>query len=182
MPTVNSIIDGGLFISIERFVMQTFVPYADFDESASVLDSKRLNKQLLEGRQIYQIIATRRTSGGWVNHPAVKMWRNHDNALFQYLTCIVNECNVRNIKTENNWNTIITMHYNNVNRGDEVIMPQWLGDERIHQSHRNNLYRKDPEYYAQFSYDEFVSCCPSCNYFWPTHTLFYNNELESVTV
>ena len=51
--------------------MQTFVPFADFDMSAQSLDNKRLNKQLLEGRQVYQILADNRTKGGWVNHQAV---------------------------------------------------------------------------------------------------------------
>jgi hypothetical protein len=65
--------------------MQTFVPYADMHESAVVLDNKRLNKQLLEGRQIYSILSSGRTTGGWVRHPAVLMWRNYDNALYAYL-------------------------------------------------------------------------------------------------
>lgn len=156
--------------------MQTFVPYADFTESASVLDNKRLNKQLLEGRQIYSILSSKRTTGGWVNHPAVKMWRNFDNALFSYLYAIKEECVVREISTDKNWNAIEEMHNWNWDRGPNPIMPPWWGDERVHQSHRNNLYRKDPEYYAEFINDSFVSCCEKCNYFWPTHTLYYNAE------
>jgi hypothetical protein len=147
--------------------MQTFVPYQDFQESAQSLDSKRLNKQLLEGRQIYSILASGKRSGAWVNHPAVKMWRNRDTALFSYLKAIKDECVSRNIKTEKNWNVILETHENNWNRGSKVVMPNWLGDEKVHQSHRNNLYRKDPEYYAEFSNSKFVSCCEKCSYFWP---------------
>lgn len=158
-------------------IMQTFVPYADFNESAAVLDNKRLNKQLLEGRQIYQIIASGKNRGAWVNHPAVKMWRSLDNALFKYLVAIKNECVARGIQTDKNWTAILSMHQNNWYRGDNTVMPAWWGDERIHQSHRNNLYKKDPEYYAEFSHDSFISCCERCNYFWPTHTLYYNAEI-----
>lgn len=150
--------------------MQTFVPYADIDESAATLDNKRLNKQLLEGRQVYGIISSGRRTGGWVNHPAVKMWRNFDNALFAYLTGIVNECNNRGIATEKNWNALCDMHESNWNRGTNVIMPLWWGDERVHLSHRQNLYKKDPEYYAFFVNDNrlsAVSCCDRCSYFWP---------------
>jgi hypothetical protein len=160
--------------------MQTFVPYADMLESAAVLDNKRLNKQLLEGRQIYSILANKRTKGGWVNHPAVKMWRNYDNALFEYLIAIKYECDERGISTEKNWDAIQEMYDWNWDRGDNIIMPPWWGDERVHQSHRNNLYNKDPEFYAEFVHDEAISCCDKCSYVWPTHLLMYNEELLEV--
>ena len=72
--------------------MQTFVPFDNFIESSKSLDNRRLNKQLLEGRQIYKIIYTDQRSGAWANHPAVKMWRGCDTALFNYLVAIKNEC------------------------------------------------------------------------------------------
>jgi hypothetical protein len=160
--------------------MQAFLPFSDFNESAASLDNKRLNKQLLEGRQIYQIIAENRTKGGWVNHPIVNMWKKYDNALFEYLIAIKNECNYRNIQTQKNWDAIINIHNANWNRGNGVVMPPWIGDERVHLSHRQNLYKKDPDYYAFFAADNdlsAVSCCDRCNYFWPTHVLMYNGEL-----
>ena len=162
--------------------MQTFVPYADFNESASVLDNKRLNKQLLEGRQIYGIIASGKDKGAWVNHPAVKMWRNMDNSLFQYLVAIKNECVSRGIQTEKNWNAILKMHQNNWYRGDNTVMPVWWGDVRVHQSHRNNLYVKDPVHYHMFVNDQRQTCCEKCNYFWPTHKSNYNNYAEVLSV
>lgn len=162
--------------------MQTFVPFEDIDESAESLDNKRLNKQLLEGRQIYSILSSQRKRGGWVNHPAVKMWRNYDNGLFAYLTGITNECDRRGIATEKNWNALCDMHELNWNRGTGVIMPPWWGDDRVHESHRNNLYVKDPDYYAEFSSANRITCCDKCNYFWPTHTLFYNAEFAGYVV
>lgn len=154
--------------------MQTFVPFADIHKSADSLDNKRLNKQLLEGRQIYSILSSQRTTGGWVNHPAVKMWRNYDNGLFAYLTGVYDVCNDRGIATEKNWSAILEMHNSNWHRGTGVIMPPWWGDNRVHESHRNNLYAKDPEYYDDFSSAKRIACCEKCNYFWPTHTLHYN--------
>lgn len=157
--------------------MQTFVPYADIYKSAAALDNKRLNKQLLEGRQIYKILSTNQRKGAWINHPAVRMWRNYDNGLFEYLVAIKDECLYRNIATEKNWDAITEMHKWNWNRGSGIVMPPWWGDERIHESHRNNLYIKDSEYYVDFVHDNRVTCCDRCNYFWPTHTTFYNGEL-----
>ena len=88
------------------------------------------------------------------------------------------ECVFRGISTDKNWSAIIEMHENNWFRGSGIVMPPWWGDERVHQSHRNNLYIKDPEYYSEFVYDQRVSCCDKCNYFWPTHTVWYNLEME----
>ena len=154
--------------------MQTFVPFDNSKDSAAVLDSKRLNKQLLEGRQIYNILSSGQTQGAWVRHPAVLMWKNYDMGLFSYLKAIKDECVHRGIKTDKNWNAILEIHTNNWNLGT-LAMPEWWGDKRVHQSHRNNLYRKDPEYYVEFMHDDFVSCCDKCNYFWPvaSHTKDY---------
>ena len=151
--------------------MQTFVPFADHKKSASVLDNKRLNKQLLEGRQIYGILSSGKRKGAWVNHPAVLMWRNRENALYSYLEAIKLECDSRGISTKKNWDVITQMHDANWDRGGKVLMPEWWGDVRVHQSHRNNLYVKDSEYYAQFSNDDRVACCGHCNYWWPTHKM-----------
>lgn len=160
--------------------MQTFVPYPNVVLSAASLDSKRLNKQLLEGRQIYQILAENRTKGGWVRHPAVLMWKNYDTGLYSYLAAIRDECNKRGIKWEKNWDAIQTLHDNNWHRGDKVVMPAWWKDERVHLSHRQNLYAKDPVAYYHFrdSAEQPKShCCDKCNYWWPTHKLMYNDEL-----
>lgn len=160
--------------------MQTFVAFANMALSASVLDSKRLNKQLLEGRQIYHILASNKRSGAWVNHPAVKMWRNYDTGLYAYLEAIKDECVQRGIQTEKNWTVIQQMHANNWHRGDNVVMPPWWGDSKIHDSHKANLYKKDPEYYYHFYDAPNEPCCDKCNYRWPSHLLWYNAELAAV--
>ena len=162
--------------------MQTFVPFNDMKLSAFALDSKRLNKQLLEGRQIYNILVSGKQKGAWVRHPAVLMWKHYDMALLEYLRAIKDECVTRGIQTEKNWNAIMEIDSRNWNRGSNVIMPPWWNDERVHESHRNNLYVKDSVYYTIFSDAKRVTCCDSCNYFWPSHTLWYNAELLSNAV
>ena len=165
--------------------MQTFLPYVnDFYRTAEELDSKRLNKQLLEGRQIYAALSGR--SRGWVNHPATKMWHAHENLLVEYLRAIRHECVARGIKTENNWNAILEMHEANYDRGVSVILPHWATNPdtvaKIEITHKGNLYKKDPIYYAQYEdafhqYQDYV-CCDGCNYFWVTHT--YAKEFSYV--
>ena len=47
--------------------------------------------------------------------------------------------------------------------GIEILMPWWMGDPRLHDSHKSNLLRKYPEYYRQFGWD----VPEDLPYFWP---------------
>ena len=121
--------------------MQTFLPYASFEQTATVLDWKRLGKQRLEGRQITKIITTPDYVGAWAHHPAVKMWRGYENALKLYV------------------NTLLYFDL----AGAEILFPAWLGDPRLHDSHKSNLLRKYPEYYRNFHWN----VPDDLPYFWP---------------
>jgi hypothetical protein len=159
--------------------VQTFLPFKNFRVSAVSLDSKRLNKQLLEGRQILDILTSGRTTGGWVNHPAVKMWRGSEDYLYDYLVQIVRELGYRNIKYSKNWDAIAEIKTEGIlgNRLWGREYPAWLGDDRLHGSHRYNLHKKDPVFYAFLNDQVNYTCCDRCNYFWPTHTSEYSVEL-----
>ncbi len=56
--------------------MQTFLPYVNFHSTARTLDYRRLGKQRVEALQIHNIVSGKRTTGGWINHPAgvMKSW------------------------------------------------------------------------------------------------------------
>ena len=57
--------------SVEQ--MQTFLPYADFERSARVLDAKRLGKQRVE---VIQVVRALTVPGyAWAHHPAALMWK-----------------------------------------------------------------------------------------------------------
>src|SRR4051794_41520633 len=62
--------------------MQTFVPVADFEDSARLLDSPRLGKQRVETLQILRALEL--PDYGWASHPAVTMWRGRTPALVAY--------------------------------------------------------------------------------------------------
>jgi hypothetical protein len=152
--------------------MQTFVPYESFRESASALDSKRLNKQILEGYQILKVLGNPDPKAAWRNHPAVKMWRQHEHGLFSYLQAMIKEAKLRGIKTDKNEANILWVRDQNLKQWGGG-MPSWYNDKdkllRITNSHKANLYRKDPEYYAAFCHYEAKPCCDRCQYYWPTH-------------
>ena len=133
--------------------MNTFLPMADFRLSAIILDKKRLGKQRVEGLQILNSL---NGTGGWRNHPAVKMWKGYEGALHLYVETICKEWIRQGCK-----DTVLSKIecYRK-----EIILPPWLGDERLHASHRSNLLRKDYEYYRHFEWKE-DSTLP---YFWPS--------------
>jgi hypothetical protein len=152
--------------------MQTFLPYKDFDKSANVLDSKRLNKQVLEGYQILKVLNNPDPHAGWRNHPAVKMWRGFENALFDYILAMVREADRRGIKTDKNKDNLIQLRVATIKNWGSGV-PTWYNDkevvERLTESHRANLYRKDPEFYDVFRNDNANPCCDKCQYYWVTH-------------
>jgi hypothetical protein len=143
--------------------MQTFLPDPDFVASAAILDNRRLGKQRLEA---YQLLRTLRgLSSGWRHHPAVAMWRGYEDALGLYTNAMIDEWVRRGFK-----NTM-----GRVSSPELVHMPPWLGDPSFHASHRANLLRKDPIYYARFNWLE-DSTLP---YVWPASDARENANFSS---
>ena len=134
--------------------MQTFLPYASFEDAATVLDYRRLGKQRVEGVHILRILSTPDYVGAWMNHPAVKMWRGYENALKLYVNIMIKTWQERGYR-----NTLPSYEIN----PDEICFPWWLGDERLHASHKSNLLRKDAAYYRQFNWN----VPDDLPYFWP---------------
>lgn len=136
--------------------MQTFLPYRDFAENSRCLDSKRLGKQRVEVLQILNAL-TDPSKKGWKNHPCTRMWRGHEGALIRYGVAICEEWTRRGFRDTVREKLLARMPP--LDTGD----PAWLGDERLHASHRATLLRKAPDHYRGFGWDE-----PECDeLFWP---------------
>ena len=71
--------------------MQTFLPSSNFITASQMLDSKRLNKQILEGYQILNVLSGQSPTGAWRNHPAVRMWAGHELSLLTYIRAMIAE-------------------------------------------------------------------------------------------
>lgn len=161
--------------------MQTFVPETDsFSSIARVLDRQRLNKQALEGWQILMTLVeldpqgNHRIPKGWVNHPAVKMWRGHEMALYLYIEEMVAEWKKRGYKS-----TIADKAKATIMRALELDLispvstnPQWISNysqfKDIASSHRLALLVKDYEWYSQFGWPEDPGHRPETyDYIWP---------------
>lgn len=137
--------------------MQTFLPYKSFTKSAQVLDYKRLGKQRVEAMQIFNALTGVPTKSGkaytgWLNHPAVVMWKGYEEALLLYKNKMIEEWILRG------YNNTMEM----IGVSDDVDMPHWLGNSRLHASHRSNLLRKDFEFYSQYDWGE----SDDMEYYW----------------
>jgi hypothetical protein len=102
------------------------------------------------------------------------MWRGSEAKLYDYVLSMANVATSRGIKTDKNLENIETLRNATIeNWGTEE--PFWINDEsivnRLTESHRANLYRKDPEFYADFKDNDANPCCDRCQYYWVTHNL-----------
>ena len=155
--------------------MQTFLPSADYEYAAQILDNKRLNKQILEGYQIMKVLSGASESGAWRNHPAVLMWKGSEHYLNSYIDQMVFEANYRGIKTDKNVSNLQTLKQSFSHIWGN-LKPIWSKPEhidRVTTTHKVNLYRKDSEFYADFhtakSSQFNKPCCDRCLYYWATH-------------
>jgi hypothetical protein len=161
--------------------VQTFLPIAslNFDETAKVLDNKRLNKQALEGWQIMLTLTELDPQGyprkpkGWVNHPAVKMWRDSEALLYSYILAMVREWEARGYKSTIGDKATATLlrAIDTGAIGTLGTVPEWMQEqdkfEAIASTHRLALLVKDYEWYSQFGWAEDTGVKPeSYEYIW----------------
>lgn len=135
--------------------MQTFLPSKSYAQSAKFLDWRRLGKQRVEALQILNCLTVKPSR--WKNHPAVLMWKGYEGALCVYGLEICLEWRKRGYRDK------CLEKFAEAIQGRDLTNPPWLGDERLHKSHRSNLLRKLPKYYSQFGWSE----PPNLEYFWP---------------
>lgn len=166
--------------------MQTFLPYASFRRSAEVLDRARLGKQRVETMQIMGALVGARFNTdtgqaeytdsravGWVNHPAVRMWRGYEHALYAYQDAVCWEWKSRGYsdtcldKTRKICVLVFGLGWLDACAFSEQPEPIWLGDERLHRSHRSQLLSKSPEWYSRKFLQDEPDLVPGLPYLWP---------------
>lgn len=112
--------------------MQTFLIHENFKISAFNLDKVRLNKQLIECFQIYQVLQGKST--GWAKHPVIKMWVNYKPAFLSYCYSIAWIAHERSIN-----NKYIEYFFT---VGDcDYTKPEWLNEDFCNR-HRSALLFK----------------------------------------
>jgi hypothetical protein len=152
--------------------MQTFTPYADFEQALRTLDLKRLGKQRVE---VIQIVRALTVPGyAWSSHPAVLMWKGYEEALGRYglTACDVwtergfgDSCAVTITADLRTAGIAEIRSYQELKSAD--ALPAWLFDEAVQLSHRSSLLRKDPEHYGPL----FPPDTPrDLDYVWPVRS------------
>lgn len=136
--------------------MNTFLPYLDFAKCAECLDNKRLFKQVVEAKQIIDILTTGKTKSGkdyplsMKHYPIVKAWSKDINTLILYYNVCLDE-----VLKRKKVNTSLKPYEWDPNFTPKLfVLPDWLTQEvaTMYQAH---LLRKDPTYY-QFNVDPII--------------------------
>ncbi|MEU7701374.1 MSMEG_6728 family protein [Streptomyces sp. NPDC039028] len=149
--------------------MQTFLPFADFSDSARVLDPKRLGKQRVEALQVFRGLTV--PTYGWRRHPAVRMWAGYEEALVRYGLDVcgvwvaegrADTCSATLMNDYRAWRpSAVVRDQNGLAEAGEL--PPWLGEYAFHRSHRSALLRKDPAHYGV----HFPDVPDDLPYVWP---------------
>jgi hypothetical protein len=151
--------------------VQTFLPYADFEQAAHTLDPKRLGKQRVETIQVVRALTW--PGYGWANHPVVLMWRGYAEALGRYgITCchVWTELGFGDTCSLTITRDLQAAGIDTIRTQPELAaagaLPAWLGDESVHLSHQSALVRKDPVHYRPL-----FPCVPDdLPYVWPVRS------------
>ena len=124
-----------------------------------MLDSKRLGNQRVEARMILR----------WLRNPAqyprqqaagyTIMWKGHEEALCLYYNACCEEWARRGGKN-------IVCQPEPTRAAEEVALPPWLGDDRMHVTHRSALLHKLPAHYEKFGWAREIPD-PKVEYLWP---------------
>lgn len=124
--------------------MQVFLPYADFVESAKVLDQKRLNAMRREPLQIVEC-AFGVGSTSWGHHPVTKAWRDHVWWLCAYGLAICAEWTRRGyVDNQAQW----FRHYQKC--APYRPQPHFMANPAVFLCYRIVLVHKDPDHYLSF--------------------------------
>jgi hypothetical protein len=145
--------------------MQTFLPVADFDQSARLLDSPRLGKQRVEALQVLRALEL--PDYGWASHPVVTMWRGRTAGLVVYGLAMVRAWRERGFADSTE--ALIAEFAPDAATMSQAeaaaagLLPSWVGNDELHRSHRSNLLAKEPAFYRPL----FPGDPDDLPYIWP---------------
>ena len=116
--------------------MQIFI-VGSILETCQALDKRRLWKQILEARQIIDILTGK--SQAWKNHPVAKMYKDDLEWLLLYLAVF-----------EEYWKGDLEAA-DIISKGAEEIKPIFLYDDSYLENMKKRLFTKDNSFYSQWA-------------------------------
>lgn len=132
--------------------MQVFLPFSSFSKCARVLDRQRLGKQRVECKQI--LMALRGETKAWANHPVVKAWRGHEDALARYGLVICEEWLSRGYK-----DSLLTYFLYLPDTKATWSVPTFTSNPEVNRMYRRILTHKNPKWYGRFWDEEPLEKC-----------------------
>jgi Pyrimidine dimer DNA glycosylase len=149
--------------------VQTFLPFADFVQTAVVLDRQRLGSQRVEAMQLFNALTV--PGHGYRHHPAAKMWHGCEEAIVRYTLTMCAEWTRRGygdtVADKISAHALERLGIAKVRTQAQLArarqLPAWLGDADFHQAHQSNLMRKNPDHYREF----FGDVPANLEYVWP---------------
>jgi len=146
--------------------MQTFLHERDYTRAARHLDSRRLNKQIVECKQILGAI---RGQTAWSHHPIVRMWHDWPENLVAYAQCMCYEYKQRYDHDHS------LMLWFAAQYADNATKPPWLIEPLI-DSHQSALVYKRPTHYKLI----YPTVASILDYLWWAPGLgFYRGQLSN---
>jgi len=144
----------------EEIAMQTFLISGNFYEIAKTLDPRRANKQIIECYQIMRIMLRKvgfidDGKKGWMNHPVLKLWQDKDGKFYffqlYYYTCFMLKTYKERYDKEHSMVQKIEELYQIAlechDFGNSIFQVRW--PKEVYKAMRQNLIRKDKEYYRK---------------------------------
>lgn len=140
--------------------MLVFLPYPNMRLSAHVLDSITLGEQLYASLSILRILAAKNQGTGGVHRytMSTRIWREYHTALLRMVNCVLSEmanrgyeapleylASAKEMKKQRLPESWLT---------EEFYIPEWMGYESMHASHRAMLKNRNNYWYSQFGWDE----------------------------
>lgn len=154
--------------------MQTFLPYPDFEKSASILDRERLGKQRVENLQILTALLEGK---GWIHHPATLMWKGYIPLLTQYHYAICDEWDARGYadNCRRKFQELLKKHGYDIDPKPKDF-PIWYKNEDFFRGHRSSLLRKDWDHYSDLFERDLPMDLP---YIWPVRKPLLKGETHA---
>lgn len=126
--------------------MQVFIIGSPY-ETAKVLDKKRLNKQIIECKQILNAIEGKNYA--WKNHPCTIQYRNNTSWLNYYLECLINYQKANSGKLNPSYAFKCLELAYTLSSFCDWLRPNFHTSEYFDNMKRR-LYTKDHNHYKQF--------------------------------
>ncbi len=129
-------------------MLQTYLPYPSFVESAKCLDNKTLDKQRID---IQSILNSLSTNDKYSSSQICKMWKGYEYALKYYYNCVVLEYEHRGFENKLSPRYYLEVFFVHPTR------PQWkfppcIGAESFHLSQKKILLKNNPKWYSKFNW------------------------------